>query len=371
MPAPERDDGAARAGGARPGLAWLLGSRDFLFHARRYVISLLATAVVMALALLMTGVSAGFENEIDRTIGSFHADAWVVRSGNGGPFTAPTSFPLSPGASSPLAQVRSSPGVSEASPVYISAGSAMIPQLRNVKVTGVMPGGLGSPQGAERAVIERGEILADATLKVGVGRTITIDGVPFRVGGLTHGKTYFAAIPTVTMSLAQAQHLHYGAIPEATAIVTKGAPARVPPGFQVLNNSQVHSDLALPVAQAKQTISLIRTLLWLVAAGIIGAIIYMAVQDRVGEFAVFKAIGVSTSTLAWSLVLQAVILTVLAAALAAGVERLMAPRVEMSVELAGSDYLTLFVVAVLVGVLASLVALRRAVSVDPASAFGG
>lgn len=357
--------------GLRTGLAWLLGSRDFAFRARRYVISLAATAVVMGLALLLSGVAAGFNNEIQRTIGSFHADAWVVRAGNGGPFTAPTPFPLTTGPGSPLAQVRALPGVREAWPVYLAPGSARTPKLRNVKITAVEPGGLGSPEGVQRHALELGQVLPDATLGVGAGSALTIDGVPFRVGGVTHGKTYFAAIPTVTLSLAQAQRLHYGAIPEATAIVTRGVPSSVPAGFQVLSNSQVHRDLELPIVQAKQTIMLIRTLLWLVAAGIIGAIIYLGVQDRVGEFAVYKAIGVSTRTLAFSLVMQALLLSLLAAVIAAGVELLMAPRAEMSVEVAGGDYLTLAVVACVVGVLASLVALRRAVSVDPVSAFGG
>jgi putative ABC transport system permease protein len=43
----------------------------------------------------------------------------------------------------------------------------------------------------------------------------------------------------------------------------------------------------------------------------------------------------------------------------------------MSVEIPPSAYLSLPIVAVVVGLLSSLVALRRALSVDPALAFGG
>ena len=56
--------------------------------------------------------------------------------------------------------------------------------------------------------------------------------------------------------------------------------------------------------------------------------------------------------------------------LAVGLELLMAPQSGTSVEVSAGSYVTLFVLACLVGVLASLLALRRAVAVDPSTAFG-
>jgi putative ABC transport system permease protein len=156
----------------------------------------------------------------------------------------------------------------------------------------------------------------------------------------------------------------------ATLIVTQGAPRASPRAFTVINGAQVKKDLELPVAQATQTIVLIRTLLWLFTAGIIGAVIYLAVQERIREFAVFKAVGVATRTLTISLVLQAVALALGGAVLAVGFELLIAPQSGTSVEVSTGSYVTLFVLACAVGVLASLLALRRAVTVDPSSAFG-
>ncbi len=67
----------------------------------------------------------------------------------------------------------------------------------------------------------------------------------------------------------------------------------------------------------------------------------------------------------------AVLAAVLAAALAVGVSRLMEPAVTLPVVFEAGAAVLLLVVAFVVGVLASLVALARALRVDPALAFGG
>ncbi len=139
----------------------------------------------------------------------------------------------------------------------------------------------------------------------------------------------------------------------------------------MLGNREVASDLARPVLQAKQTISLIRLLLWAVAAGIIGAIVYLSVLERTRDFAALKAIGLSTSHLLGGLVLQAVVLSLLSALLAVAIEQAIAPAVAMSVEVPVLAYVSLPLVAVFVGVLASFIGLRRAVGVDPALSFAG
>jgi putative ABC transport system permease protein len=345
-------------------LPWLLALRDFAFNVRRYVISLLAAGLVMGIALLLSGIKSGLENEITRTIGSFHANAWLVAHGSRGPFTSPVSFPVSL-----LAEARSLPGVTRADPVLLAPVTTTTPRVRNVHVVGVVPGGLGTPAGAA-GILSAGEAVPDASLGLHRGDTLRLNGVPFRVGGVTHGKTYFAGIPSIALSLGSAQRLVFGGRHVATLVVTQGEPRSPPLHLTVLYSPQVKRDLELPVAQAKQTIVLIRTLLWLFTAGIIGAVIYLAVQERTREFAVFKAVGVTTRTLTVSLTLQSVALALGGAALAVGFELLMAPQSGISVEVSNGSYVTLFALAFLVGVVASLLALRRAVAVDPSTAFG-
>ena len=347
-------------------MAWLIGLRDLQWGRRRFAIGVVATALVFALGLLMSGVSASFDNEIDRTVGSFDADGWVVRGDSFGPFTGPATMP-----SRRAAVVRKLPGVRRADPVAVLRATTDTPERANVNLIGVVPGGVGSPPGSAR-VLQSGRVaIADESLGLGVGDRLDLNGADFRVGAVTSGMTYFAGIPTVTVSLRDAQRLGLGGRDLATAVLTRGRPGTVPAGLALLGSSDVKEDLGRPVRQAQQTISLIRVLLWIVAAGIIGAVVYLSVLERVRDLAALKAIGVATRDLVGGLILQAALLSLLAALLSVGLEEAIAPAVAMSVEVPALTFLTLPIVAVLVGVVASLIALRRAVAVDPALAFAG
>lgn len=310
---------------------------------------------------------ASFDNEIHRTVASFRADAWLLKAGSLGPFTAPRPMPASR-----VEAVRKLPGVRRADPVVILGATTTTPRKTNLQLVGVVPRGVGSPLGKQARDLSkpRGAI-ADERLGLGRGDRLELNGDDFRVEDVTHGMTYFAGIPRVTISLRQAQRLGLNDQALATVIVTQGRPAAVPPGLTMLDNSEVAQDLARPITPAKDTITLIRFLLWGVAAGIIGAIVYLSVLERIGDFAVLKAIGVSSRDLLGGLLLQAVLLSLLSALLAVALEKAIAPSVAMSVEVSTATYLTLPLVAVLVGALASFLGLRRAVSVDPALAFAG
>ena len=343
----------------------LLGMRELQWSRRRFAIAVLATALVFALGLLMSGVSASFDNEIDRTVESFAADAWLVRGESFGPFTGPATIPASL-----VRTARATPGVRRADPVAVLRATTTTPSRRNVNLLGVVPGGVGAPPGwRSRLLAGGGAAIVDESVGLDVGEVIVLNGRPMRVGALTHGRTYFAGIPTVTVSLADAQRLALDGRPLATAIVTHGRPAAPPSGMATLDDREVAHDLERPVQQAKQTIGFIRLLLWAVAAGIIGAIVYLSVLERTRDFAALKAIGVSTRDLLGGLVLQAVVLSALSALLAVALEEAIAPAVAMSVEVPVAAYVTLPLVAVAVGVAASFIALRRAIAVDPAISF--
>ena len=341
---------------------WLITLRDLQWRRRRFAIAVVATAVVFALALLLSGVSSSFDNEIRRTVTSFHADSWLISDGSFGPFTGPTAFPVSR-----ADEVRRSAGVRRADPVAILRATTTTPSTRNVNVIGVVPGGVGAPSD-ER--LRSGDAVVDASLGLHADDTLDLNGTTFHVVDVSDGLTYFAGIPNVVVTLTDAQRLGFGGARLATAIVTQGSPTRPPEGLSALSNHDVEVDLARPVHQAKQTISLIRWLLWAVAAGIIGAMVYLSALERGRDFAVLKAIGLSSRSVLAGLVLQAVLLALLSAVLAVGLERAMAPASALSVEISTLDLLLLPLVALVVGVLASLLALRRAVGVDPALAFG-
>jgi putative ABC transport system permease protein len=70
-------------------------------------------------------------------------------------------------------------------------------------------------------------------------------------------------------------------------------------------------------------------------------------------------------------VLQAVIVAILAAVLGGVLSLLLGPLFPMRVVVPTSAFLLLPVVAVAIGLLASVAGIRRTVAVDPALAFGG
>ena len=346
-------------------MAWLISLRDLQWRRRRFAIGVVATALVFALGLVLSGVKASFDNEIRRTVNSFGADVWLLKAGSLGPFTAPR-----PLAASRAKDVRRLPGVKRADPVVLLGATTTTPSKRNLNLVGVVPGGVGSPPGEQgRKLARPGAAIADDRLGLDVGDRLVLNGANLHVVDVTHGMTYFAGIPRVTISVRLAQRLGLDNQRLATAIVTQGRPRTVPRSLALLDNSEVKRDLERPIKPAKDTINLIRILLWIVASGIIGAIVYLSVLERVGDFAVLKAIGVSGRDLLAGLLLQAVLLSLLSALLAVGLQAAIAPAIAMSVEVPTVTFLTLPLIAVVVGALASFLGLRRALAVDPALAF--
>jgi putative ABC transport system permease protein len=145
----------------------------------------------------------------------------------------------------------------------------------------------------------------------------------------------------------------------------------LPPDLTVVSNQAAREDLLRALKQARASIYLTAVLSWIVAALIIGSVIYLSVIERLRDFAVFKAIGISTRSILVGLSVQAVVLSLGAALIGAAVAALLGPNLSLPVSITWHTYLLLPVVALVVGLLASLVGLRRAVAVDPSTAFGG
>lgn len=342
--------------------------RDLRWRRRRFGVAGALTSMVLGLALLLSGVSASFSNEADRTLELIHADAWLVRTGDATPFTGPSAIDADAAAA-----VASLPGVEAASPIIVTSATARVQgSVRNVNVIGVAPGEVGDPKGFDAVSdpVLAGGALVDESLGVRQGDSLRLAGRATRVVGLVRGITYFAGIPVVLLPIRDVQQIRFGGEALATAIVTRGVPSEAPAGLTILSGDEVHEDMLRPVAQAKQTIAFIRGLLWIVAAAIVGAIVYLSALERTGDFAVMKAAGAADRSLLWGLFVEAVVLASAAAAMAVVLEAAMAPFAAMSVEVPSSAYVTLPTLAVLMGGLASVAALRRAIRIDPAIAFG-
>ncbi len=344
--------------------------RDLQWRRRRFAIAVLGTALVFGMALVITGISSGFDSEALRTVTQLRVGTWAVGRGASGPFLG-----QSPMEAAQVREVAALPGVRRAvGTVFTHKDIVTTGKTQSVNVLGAPAGTLGVPPvSGGRPPTSPGEIAISTKLAgYAVGSSLELGGHAFTVVGTVDDSTALAGVPNVFLTLRDAQLVAFAGQPVVSAIAVDGSlPATLPPGLSAVTNAGARSDLLRPLLQARSTITFLAILLWLVAAMTMGSVIYVSVLERQRDFAAFKATGVTSTSILGGLALQAVILSVGAAVIGSGIAALLGPTMPMPVSLTLHSYLILPVIAVIVGLVASLSGLRRAVSVDPALAFGG
>jgi putative ABC transport system permease protein len=213
-------------------------------------------------------------------------------------------------------------------------------------------------------------VVVDKKLGFGLGDTFRVKDRKFTTVGLVSGHTMAGGQPMVYLPIEDLWSLLRGGM-VAKAVLITGTPHTLPRGYRALSREQVRDDLLRPLRSAESAINNTRLLLWLVAAVIVGAVMYMSALERVRDFAVLKAVGATTRTLVLSLAAEAVLACLVAAVLAIGFAQLLLPIFPLPITYTLGAYAVLPVIAVVVGVLASLAGVRRAVRTDPAAAFAG
>jgi putative ABC transport system permease protein len=218
--------------------------------------------------------------------------------------------------------------------------------------------------------------VADVRFAYSVGETFEVGGASVRVVAQVRDTSFYFSMPTVFLPLPVVQHLLYADQHVASAIVvtgnlTPGEAAGLDGSVTLLGNDDVRADYDRVLKSTNDTIGIINTLLWLMAAGIVAAIVYVSVLERTRDFATLKAIGTSKRALVCGLICQAAVVSVASAIAAVGVARAISPTFSFPVSIPSGAYVQMLVVAMVVGVLASLAGIRRITRIDPALAFGG
>jgi putative ABC transport system permease protein len=342
---------------------------DLRYRYRQFLIAVVGTAVVLAMAILLSGLAHGFRTEVNATVGAVDADRWVLSTKADGRITSVATF----GADA-IRAVRQEAGVRRAD------GLVVLPQevmragdgLVTVTVIGVRIHGLGSPAVADGRPLRRHrQVVVDARTGVGSGSLVHFGALRFRVVGTVTGHTLNGGAPVVYVPLPDARRALLGGRPVVTAVVTRGSPQHVRAGLVSLTPAQVEDATLSTLSTAVSSIQNSRSMMWVIAVIIVAALVYVSALQRVRDFAVLKALGSSSAALFGSLCLQAVIVTLLGAGLGTVLSRFMTGVFSQPVSVPLSAYTTLPLVAVAVGVVASLVALRQATKADPAAAFAG
>lgn len=342
--------------------------RDMQWRKRRFAIAVLSTAIIFAMTLVLTGLANGFRVEAERTVDALGVDMFVVKAGASGPFVGATPF-----APTELRRIAQAPGVIEAAPLVYAGGTITEgDSTRNADLFGAPEHGPGMPATSEgRAPSTPDEVAVSSTLGRQVGDDIEIASTKLHIVGIVENSTALANLPNIFFTTAGAQELVYGGQPLVASIGIRGELGQVPEGYQMVDRDGATADLLRPLKVAVDAISIVAVLLWIVAALIVGSVIYLSALERLRDFAVFKAIGVPTRDVAAGLAMQSVIVALLAALVGVGLSKMLAPLFPMQVIVPTDAYVALPVLAIVIGLIASATGLHRAVSVDPALAFGG
>jgi putative ABC transport system permease protein len=341
---------------------------DLAFRARQFLIAILGVGLVLSMALLLSGLSAGFVAEVNDSVGAVGATTWFLSPSAQGRVTAFAALP-----ELDALAVADEPGVTRAAPLLVVPGQVVHvgAKVATVVLIGVVPHRLGDPAVvAGHQISGPDQVVADRTAGAAVGGHIRLGATSFTVVGLTAHRTLVGGVPVLYMPLAGVQAGAVGGQALITAVVATGHPKATPKGMVAFSTAAVVADTVTQLGSAATSIDNTRWLMWAVAAAIVASMLYVAALERKQDFAVLKALGSSSGALFGSLVLESVVVTLLAAAVGELLVNVVVKVVQQPVDITLGARAFLPVIAVIVGMISSVSALRRVTGADPAAAFG-
>lgn len=142
--------------------------------------------------------------------------------------------------------------------------------------------------------------------------------------------------------------------------------------LQVYTRDQMEEILvAKLIATSSKQIGMFLVILAIVSAAIVAFIIYTLTMGKIREIAVLKLIGTRNRTIAGMIMQQAIGLGLIGFVVGKISATLWAPMFPKYVLLEPGDALRGFIAVVIICILASVLAIRAALKVDPAEAIGG
>jgi putative ABC transport system permease protein len=394
-----------------------LARRDVANHLGRYLLTGFGLGLLIGVTLTMAGVYRGMVDDARVLLRAVRADIWVVQQNTLGPFAEPSSLQ-----DDVYRSLEGLPGIVETGNVaYLTMQVKHGGKDLRVMVTGYTPGRLGGPSFlvAGRPIAQSHyEAVADVKTGFKVGDRIRIRRNDYTVVGLTRRMVSSGGDPMVFVSLKDAQEAQFlkdnesiindrNRLADNPAINRPGQPGvqkaveaiqtashrvnavlvRVEKGHhprQVADNikrwkhltAYTSADMedilvAKLIATAARQIALFLIILAVVSAAIVAFIIYTMTLGKIKEIAVLKLIGTRDRTIAAMIMQEALGLGVIGFFVGKFVATLWAPVFPKYVLLETNDALRAFVLTLVICALASVLAIRAALHIDPAEAIGG
>ena len=397
-----------------------LAGRDILHAWGKFVFTGIGLGLLIGVTLTMAGVYRGMVDDAKVLLDNSRAHLWVVQKDTLGPYAEPSSI-----YDDVWRGIRGMDGVARAANVtYLTMQVVHASGDVRAMVTGITMDGPGTPGWPPYLVagrqITRGhyEAVADVTARFKLGDTIRIRRNKYTVVGLTRRMVSSSGDPMVFIPLKDAQEAQFlkdnDAVREQRrrtaanpAFNRPGAPdlldamtasqstnpyvntvlVQVKPGYQpqdvaesirrwkrlqVYDRAQMEQILiGKLIATSARQIGMFLVILAIVSAAIVAFIIYTLTLGKIREIAVLKLIGTKNRTIAGMILQQALALGMIGFVVGKITATLWAPIFPKYVLLVPSDSASGFVAVLVICVLASLIAIRAALKVDPAEAVGG
>ena len=398
-----------------------LAGRDILHAWGKFVFTGIGLGLLIGVTLTMAGVYRGMVDDGKALLDNSGAELWVVQKDTLGPYAESSSVN-----DDIYRGILTMPGVARAANVtyltmQIRKGGA---DVRAMVVgiaageSGIRPGWPPYLVGGRQITRGHYEAVADIATGFRLGDSLTIRRNQYAVVGLTRRMVSSSGDPMVFIPLKDAQTAQF--LKDNDAILqsrrrSEANPAFNQPGVPRLldaviasqsSNSFVNAVLVTlkpghapnEVAQAirrwkrltvytraemerilvgkliatsAKQIGMFLVILAVVSAAIVAFIIYTLTMDKIREIAVLKLIGTRNRTIAAMILQQALALGVIGFVVGKITATFAAPFFPKYVLLMPLDSVAGFIIVQLICVLASIVAIRMALKVDPAEAIGG
>jgi len=394
-----------------------LAGRDILHSWGKFVFTGVGLGLLIGATLTMAGVYRGMVDDARVLLDNSGADIWVVQKDTLGPYAEPSSL-----RDDAYRAIRGMPGVARAASVtYLNMQVQQGNRDVRVMVVGFEPGQPGEPPyllAGRQITRSHYEAVADVRTGFGLGERIRIRRHDYTVVGLTRRMVSSGGDPMVFLSLKDAQEAQF--LKDNDAIVNERARTAANPSLNrpgvpglleaiqasqtvsrsvnaVLVQVQAGQDaeavaepirrwkhleaytraqmeeilVAKLIATSAKQIGMFLAILAVVSAAIVAFIIYTMTLGKIREIAVLKLIGTRSRTIAGMILQQALGLGAIGFVVGKISSALWAPFFPKYVLLLPSDALRSFAAVMAICAIASTLAIRAALRVDPATAIGG
>lgn len=394
-----------------------LAGRDILHAWGKFLFTGVGLGLLIGVTLTMAGVYRGMVDDAKVLLNNSGADLWVVQKKTLGPYAESSSLN-----DDVYRSILGMPGVDDAANVtYLTMQVRQGNRDVRAMVVGIVPGGPGVPGyllAGRQITRSHYEAVADLATGFKVGQVIRIRRNDYTVVGLTRRMVSSGGDPMVFIPLRDAQEAQF--LKDNDAIINQrnrtaanpafnrpGVPGlldaviasqssnpyvnavlvQIKPGYrpeqvaepirrwkrlQVYTREQMEQILvAKLIATSSKQIGMFLVILAIVSAAIVAFIIYTLTMSKIREIAVLKLIGTRNRTIAGMIMQQAVGLGVIGFVVGKIAATLWAPMFPKYVLLLPGDAMRGFIAVVIICVLASVLAIRAALKVDPAEAIGG